>query len=122
MTHNQLDSGSDVASGGHINPAVTFGLFVAQKVTVTRAVAYIVAQCLGAMCGAAIAAGVQGIGEFHMFGAGAVNGVRSGHNIPQALAAEIMGTFLLLNTVLSATDPTRMARDSHVPVSFFVTS
>ncbi|KAG0607599.1 hypothetical protein M758_8G041600 [Ceratodon purpureus] len=103
-------------SGGHINPAVTFGLFVAKKVTITRALAYIVAQCLGAMCGAAIARGVQGGEEFHTYGQGAVNGVKPGHSIGQALAAELMGTFVLLFTVLSATDPTRMARDSHVPV------
>lgn len=103
-------------SGGHINPAITFGLFIAKKVTITRAIAYIVAQCLGAMCGAAIARGVQGSNEFHTYGQGAVNGVNPGHTIGQALGAEIMGTFVLLYTVLSATDPTRMARDSHVPV------
>ncbi|KAG0557767.1 hypothetical protein KC19_11G155900 [Ceratodon purpureus] len=103
-------------SGGHINPAVTFGLFLAKKVTITRAIAYMVAQCLGAICGAAIARGVQGSEAFHTYGQGAVNGVQPGHNIGQALAAEIMGTFVLLYTVLSATDPQRNARDSHVPV------
>ncbi|KAJ6708040.1 AQUAPORIN PIP-TYPE-RELATED [Salix viminalis] len=35
-------------SGGHINPAVTFGLFLARKVSLIRAVAYMVAQCAGA--------------------------------------------------------------------------
>lgn len=103
-------------AGGHINPAVTFGLFVARKVTITRAVTYIVAQCLGAIAGAAIARGVQGNAEFNA-ARGAVNGVRPGFSIQQALAAEIMGTFVLLFTVLSATDPQRNARDSHVPVS-----
>lgn len=78
------------------------------------------AQCLGAMCGAAIARGVQGSEEFQTFGQGAVNGVKGGHSIGQALAAEIMGTFVLLYTVLSATDPTRMARDSHVPVRLII--
>ncbi|KAL2459985.1 putative aquaporin PIP2-8 [Abeliophyllum distichum] len=38
-------------SGGHINPAVTFGLLLARKVSLIRAVAYMVAQCLGAICG-----------------------------------------------------------------------
>jgi len=75
-----------------------------------------VAQCLGAMAGAAIARGVQGDDEFQTFGKTAVNGVQPGHTVPQALAAEIMGTFVLLFTVLSATDPERNARDSHVPV------
>jgi aquaporin related protein len=41
-------------SGGHINPAVTCGLLAAGKVTVVRAIFYIIAQCLGAT--AAIAA------------------------------------------------------------------
>uniref|UniRef100_A0A7I4BK15 Uncharacterized protein n=1 Tax=Physcomitrium patens TaxID=3218 RepID=A0A7I4BK15_PHYPA len=103
-------------SGGHINPAVTFGLFLAQQVTLPRASAYIVAQCLGAIVGAAIARGVQEGGEYRSFASNAVNGVQPGYNIGQALAAEIMGTFVLLYTVLSATDPTRKARDSHVPV------
>jgi glycerol uptake facilitator-like aquaporin len=33
------------------------------------------------------------------------------------LGAEIIGTFVLVYTVFSATDPKRSARDSHVPVS-----
>ncbi|KAI7729639.1 hypothetical protein M8C21_005077 [Ambrosia artemisiifolia] len=32
-------------SGGHINPAITFGLFLARKVTLPRAVMYMLAQC-----------------------------------------------------------------------------
>lgn len=95
---------------------MTFGLFLAQQVTLPRASAYIVAQCLGAIVGAAIARGVQEGGEYRSFASNAVNGVQPGYNIGQALAAEIMGTFVLLYTVLSATDPTRKARDSHVPV------
>ncbi|XVE92950.1 hypothetical protein REPUB_Repub01dG0148200 [Reevesia pubescens] len=38
-------------SGGHNNPAVTFGLFLARKVSLITAVAYMVAQCLGTICG-----------------------------------------------------------------------
>ncbi|XVF31822.1 hypothetical protein REPUB_Repub17cG0026600 [Reevesia pubescens] len=38
-------------SGGHNNPAVTFGLFLARKVSLITTVAYMVAQCLGAICG-----------------------------------------------------------------------
>ncbi|KAH0677426.1 hypothetical protein KY285_025227 [Solanum tuberosum] len=34
-------------SGGHINPAVTLGLFLARKLSLTRSVFYIVMQCLG---------------------------------------------------------------------------
>ncbi|GFZ19689.1 plasma membrane intrinsic protein 1;5 [Actinidia rufa] len=41
-----------VVIGGHINPAVTFGLFLARKLSLTRAIFYMVMQCLGAICGA----------------------------------------------------------------------
>jgi aquaporin Z len=39
-------------SGGHVNPAVTAGLWVTGKVESSRAVIYIVAQLLGAVAGA----------------------------------------------------------------------
>ncbi|KAJ6808452.1 putative aquaporin PIP1-2 [Iris pallida] len=47
-------------SGGHINPAVTFGLFLARKLSLTRAIFYMVMQCLGAICGAGV---VKGYGK-----------------------------------------------------------
>ncbi|GAA0162972.1 hypothetical protein LIER_39504 [Lithospermum erythrorhizon] len=46
-------------SGGHINPAVTFGLFLARKVSLIRAVMYMVAQCLGAICGVGLVKAFQ---------------------------------------------------------------
>ncbi|KAJ8513395.1 hypothetical protein OPV22_003829 [Ensete ventricosum] len=46
-------------SGGHINPAVTFGLFLARKLSLTRAVFHMVMQCLGAICGAGAVKGFQ---------------------------------------------------------------
>lgn len=101
-------------AGGHINPAVTFGLCIARKVTIVRALTYIIAQCLGAMCGAALAKGVQGH-YYEEFGGG-VNLVQPGYSTGSALGAEILGTFILVYTVFSATDPQRSARDSHVPV------
>ncbi|VAH35291.1 unnamed protein product [Triticum turgidum subsp. durum] len=79
-------------SGGHINPAVTFGLFLARKLSLTRAVFYIIMQCLGA------------------------NVVAPGYTKGSGLGAEIIGTFVLVYTVFSATDAKRNARDSHVPI------
>ncbi|KAE8674023.1 Aquaporin PIP2-7 [Hibiscus syriacus] len=101
-------------SGGHINPAVTFGLFVARKVSLVRAVAYMVAQCLGAICGAGLAKPFMRH-AFNTYGSGA-NTVAPGYSNATALGAEIIGTFVLVYTVFSATDPIRSARDSHVPV------
>lgn len=100
--------------GGHINPAVTFGLFLARKASLIRAVAYMVAQCLGAICGVGLVKAFMKH-EYNSLGGGA-NTVASGYNKGSALGAEIIGTFVLVYTVFSATDPKRSARDSHVPV------
>ena len=101
-------------SGGHINPAVTFGLFLVRKVSLIRAVAYMVAQCLGAICGVGLVKAFMK----HAYNAngGGANSVNAGYSKGTALGAEIIGTFVLVYTVFSATDPKRNARDSHVPV------
>ncbi|XP_028757059.1 aquaporin PIP2-7 [Neltuma alba] len=101
-------------SGGHINPAVTFGLFVGRKVSLIRAVLYILAQMAGAICGTGLAKGFQ-TAYYDRYGGGA-NSVQEGYSKGTALGAEIIGTFVLVYTVFSATDPKRSARDSHVPV------
>lgn len=36
-------------SGGHVNPAVTFGLFVGGHISFLRSVVYWIAQCLGSV-------------------------------------------------------------------------
>ncbi|KAJ8760254.1 hypothetical protein K2173_011666 [Erythroxylum novogranatense] len=90
-------------SGGHINPAVTFGLFLARKVSLIRAVMYMVAQCLGAICGVGLVKAFQS--SYYNIHGGGANTLKT-----------IIGTFVLVYTVFSATDPKRSARDSHVPV------
>ncbi|CAI0471464.1 unnamed protein product [Linum tenue] len=47
---------------------------------------------------------------------GGANELADGYNKGTGLGAEIIGTFVLVYTVFSATDPKRNARDSHVPV------
>ncbi|KAK6152402.1 hypothetical protein DH2020_015037 [Rehmannia glutinosa] len=101
-------------SGGHINPAVTFGLFLARKVSLVRAVLYMVAQCLGAICGCGLVKAFQK--AYYVRYGGGANELAAGYSTGTGLAAEIIGTFVLVYTVFSATDPKRNARDSHVPV------
>jgi aquaporin PIP len=50
---------------------------------------------------------------------GGTNSVSEGYSKKAALGAEIMGTFVLVYTVFSATDPKRTARDSFVPVCVY---
>ncbi|XP_058212849.1 aquaporin PIP2-4-like [Rhododendron vialii] len=101
-------------SGGHINPAVTFGLFLARKVSLVRAIMYMVAQCLGAICGCGLVKAFQK--NYYVKYGGGANELSSGYNTGTGLGAEIIGTFVLVYVVFSATDPKRNARDSHVPV------
>ncbi|KAJ9545798.1 hypothetical protein OSB04_025505 [Centaurea solstitialis] len=102
-------------SGGHINPAVTFGLFVGRKLSLTRALLYMVMQCCGAICGALVVKGFKGDRVFDLHSGGA-NMVDDGYTHLAALGAEIIGTFVLVYTVFSATDAKFNARESHVPV------
>ncbi|KAG5547636.1 hypothetical protein RHGRI_013358 [Rhododendron griersonianum] len=106
------------AFGGHINPAVTFGLLLARKVSLIRAVAYMVAQCLGAISGVGLVK-VFMKNNYNALGGGA-NSVAPGYDKGIALGAETIGTFVLVYTVFLATDPKRSARDSHVPWIFWV--
>ncbi|KAK0591355.1 hypothetical protein LWI29_000468 [Acer saccharum] len=101
-------------SGGHINPAVTFGLFLARKVSLVRAVMYMVAQCLGAICGVGLVKTLQS--AYYVKYGGGANTLSDGYSTGVGLGAEIVGTFVLVYTVFSATDPKRSARDSHIPV------
>uniref|UniRef100_A0A7N0U9T0 Uncharacterized protein n=1 Tax=Kalanchoe fedtschenkoi TaxID=63787 RepID=A0A7N0U9T0_KALFE len=101
-------------SGGHINPAVTFGLLLARKLSLTRAVFYMVMQCLGAICGAGVVKGFKP-SVYKAVGGGG-NFVHPGYTLGDGLGAEIIGTFVLVYTVFSATDAKRSARDSHVPI------
>lgn len=107
-------------SGGHLNPAVTFGLFVARKVTLNRAVLYMVAQCLGAICGVGMVKALQK--TYYSSGGGGANSVSKGYGNETALTAEIVGTFVLVYTVFYATDIKSNARDAHVPVRFNIDS
>ncbi|XP_024964169.1 probable aquaporin PIP1-2 [Cynara cardunculus var. scolymus] len=102
-------------SGGHINPAVTFGLFVGRKLSLTRTLFYMVMQCLGAICGAIVVKGFEGNSVFELHSGGA-NVVSDGYTQLAGLGAEIIGTFLLVYTVFSATDAKFSACDSRVPI------
>lgn len=92
-------------------------MLVARKVTLVRAVAYMIAQCLGAICGAGL---VKAIMEhpYNMLGGGA-NSVAPGYSKGSALGAEIIGTFILVLTVFSATDEANTAEKPFISVRSF---
>lgn len=102
-------------SGGHLNPAVTFAMLVARKMSLIRAAAYMVAQCLGATLGVLFVFAFMYADE-QQNSDGIVNVVSRNYSKGAGLGVEFVGTFVLVYTVFSATDPKRNARDSHVPV------
>jgi glycerol uptake facilitator-like aquaporin len=57
--------------GGHINPAVTFAVLLARKVSLPRAALYVAEQCLGAVCGVALVRAVYSPEQFARYGGGA---------------------------------------------------
>lgn len=81
---------------------MTFGLFLARKLSLTRAIYYIVMQCLGTICGAGVVKGFEN-SRYNRLGGGA-NVVNAGYSKGDGLGAEIVSTFVLVYTIFSATD------------------
>lgn len=95
-------------SGGHFNPAVTFGLFAAGRVPGKDIAPYVISQVAGAVVGAGIlfviASGKVG---FDVGGGFASNGYGAnspgGYTIVAALVAEVVMTFFFLIVILGST-------------------
>jgi aquaporin Z len=96
-------------SGAHLNPAVSFGAFMAGRLSASALGVYVAAQIVGAIVGAAvlyvIASGqagfdiaVNGLGQ-NGFGAG-YNGE---YSLTSALVFEAVMTFIFVTVILGAT-------------------
>jgi aquaporin Z len=96
-------------SGCHINPAVTIGVLTAGKMEVKDAIGYIIAQCLGAILGAAvlyiIAIGRPGfiMPEWGLGANGWGEGYLGQYNILSAFIIETVMTFLFVFVILATT-------------------
>jgi aquaporin Z len=100
-------------SGGHFNPAVSFGLWAGGRFSAKELVPYIIAQCVGAIAAAAtlfaIASGKAGFvidatkaGAFASNGFGAFS--PDGYSMQSAFIAEFILTMFFLLVILGATD------------------
>jgi aquaporin Z len=112
-------------SGCHINPAVTFGAFLAKRIGIKDAVGYVIAQCIGATIGAgavlAVAKGAADGYHAQLGGLGANGfGLHSpgGYSLTAAFLAEAILTFFLVLTVLGSTDVKAPVGFAGVPIGF----
>ncbi|MBZ4034543.1 aquaporin Z [Flavobacterium sp. 17A] len=100
-------------SGGHFNPAVSFGLWAGGKFPIKDLIPYIIAQCIGAIAAAGtlytIASGKAGFaidntkaGAFASNGFGAFS--PDGYSLQAAFITEFVLTMFFLLIILGATD------------------
>lgn len=94
-------------SGGHFNPAVSFGLWAGGRFDAKELPGYIISQVLGGIAGAAvlylIASGKDGfvLGGFASNGYGTLS--PDGYSMTAALVTEVVMTFMFLIIILGAT-------------------
>lgn len=112
-------------SGCHINPAVTLGLFISKKMERQYLIGYWVAQILGAIvaaaCLLAIAKGTPNGYDPAVMGF-AANGYAAHspgqYGLAAAALAEVILTFLLVLTVIGATDLKAPVGFAGIPIGF----
>ena len=96
-------------SGCHVNPAVSFGAFLAGRMGAGEMVQYWVAQFLGALVGAGIlyviATGNPNfqLGEWGLGSNGYGQGYLGGYELTAAFVFEVVATFLFLVVILGVT-------------------
>lgn len=97
-------------SGCHVNPAVSFAMLLAGKMSGKDFIGYVVAQLIGATIGAAFLYWFVNMGPEYVFGGVtgsnnlATNVLQPGATSGMALFAEILLTFFFLMVILGATD------------------
>jgi MIP family channel proteins len=105
-------------SGGHFNPAVTFGFLVTKRISIQKAAQYWAAQLLGAALAAWILKTVYGAMAGSVGGAALAEGVSSS----KGLLAEAIGTFLLVVVVIGSAVDKRGSFAAGFPIGLTISS
>ena len=92
-------------SGGHVNPAVSLGVLISGGMTPADFCGYVVAQCLGALAGSGLLAGIFDMGGVEDktggLGTNGLGGVND--SIGAGMLVEIVLTFLFVILILGVT-------------------
>lgn len=117
-------------SGGHFNPAVSFGLWASGRFPAKDLVPYIISQCLGGIAAAGtlffILSGKEGfIIDNTKAGAFATNGYGAfspdGYSMASAFAAEFVLTLFFLLIIIGATDKLANGKFAGVAIGLALT-
>jgi aquaporin Z len=86
-------------SGGHLNPAVTVGLFAARRITLRDAGVYVVSQLAGALFAVALLKWMMpaSVGDLAMWGTPALNPAVT---LVRGIGTEAVLTFVLMSAVM----------------------
>ena len=102
-------------SGCHINPAVSISMLVTGKMNAGEFCGYVVAQCVGAIAGAAALAGVVGTNN----GLG-TNGLYNG-NIVSSLIIEVILTFVFVLAIHGVTSKKEFGAQAGIVIGLTLT-
>ncbi|MBQ9318461.1 MAG: MIP family channel protein [Bacilli bacterium] len=94
-------------SGCHVNPAVSFAMYLDKRLSGKDLVKYIIAQVLGAIAGAALLAliinSIFSLGDYNVTGLGQNSFGKYGINMLGAFIVETVLTFVFIYTILGVT-------------------
>ena len=105
-------------SGGHFNPAVTFGFLVTKRISIEKAAQYWASQLLGAAFAAWILKSVYGSMAGSVGGAAVAQGVSP----MKAMIAEGIGTFLLMLVIVGTAIDKRGSFAAGFPIGLTISS
>ncbi len=96
-------------SGCHVNPAVSFGVLVAGRMTMGDFISYVIAQVLGALAGAIVLYVILSGKSAGWTGSLGQNGWGAGYlgqyDLLSAFVFEVVATFIFLVCILGVTQP-----------------
>jgi aquaporin Z len=92
-------------SGGHVNPAVSLGVFIAGRMTAREMIGYWVAQFAGALAGAALLLLIAGTAANGLGQNGYDAGSPGGYGLVSGAAFEVIMTALFVMVILGSTGP-----------------
>ena len=94
-------------SGCHVNPAVSFAMFIRDDITGPELVGYVIGQCVGALLGACLLAAIFSMGGVtDMTGGFGSNGLAGVNGSASAgFLVEVVLTFVFVFAIMGVTSP-----------------